>query len=74
MATTFTTWTALKEQLLTDFARNMHTQKVYACGETTITFRDFSEFRAMLEYVEARALAETAGRAPRRNYGGMGRG
>ncbi|MGE4293593.1 MAG: hypothetical protein AB7E32_15455 [Desulfovibrio sp.] len=71
MAKTFTTWAALKTQLLDDFARGAHEQKSYTCENTTITFRDFAEFREMLEYVERRAAAETA-RPVRRTYAGQG--
>ena len=69
----FTTWTALKQQLLDDFAKGMHSRKSYICGDTTITFRDFSDFKAMLEYVEARAAAEVS-RPSRRTYAGQGGG
>lgn len=70
----FTTWTALKQQLLDDFAKGMHSRKSYSCGDTTITFRDFSEFREMLQFVESRAANETASPTPRRTYAGQGGG
>jgi hypothetical protein len=73
MAASFTTWTALRTQLLDDFARGAHVQKSYTCGETTITYRDFAEFREMLEYVERRAAAETD-RPVRRTYAAQGGG
>lgn len=72
MADTFTTWSALKTQLLNDFARGAHMQKSYTCGDTTVEFRNFGEFRDMLAFVEARAAAESTGRAPRRTYAGQG--
>jgi len=72
MAETFTTWSALKTQLLNDFARGAHTQKTYTCGDTTIEFRSFAEFKDMLAFVEARAAIEASGRVPRRTYAGMG--
>jgi hypothetical protein len=68
----FTTWTALRQQLLDDFAKGMHSRKSYTCGDTTITYRDFSEFKDMLQYVEAKAAAEGAHPTPKRTYAGQG--
>lgn len=69
----FTTWTALRDKLRDDFMRNLHARKSYTCGETTISFRDFSDFQAMLDYVERRAASESSSRPVRRTYAGMGR-
>lgn len=69
----FTTWTALKTQLLDDFAKGLHSRKSYTCGDTTVEFRNFSEFRDMLAFVENRAAAE-GNRAPRRTLAGQGGG
>jgi hypothetical protein len=70
----FSTWTALKAQLLDDFAKNVHSRKSYQCGETIITFRDFAEFKDMLQFVERRAAAESSRPTPRRTYAGQGGG
>ncbi len=70
----FTSWTALKQKLLDDFAKGMHARQSYTCGDTTITFRQFSEFKEMLQFVEQRAAAETSRPAYRRVYAGQGGG
>lgn len=70
----FTTWTALRQTLLDDFAKGAHMRKSYSVGDTTITFRDFSEFREMLQFVEAKAAAESSSPTPKRTYAGMGSG
>ncbi len=69
----FTTWTALRTQLLDDFAKGLHSRKSYTCGDTTVVFRDFREFSEMLAFVENRAAAESK-RAPRRTLAGQGGG
>lgn len=70
----FTTWTALRQQLLDDFSKGMHSRKTYSVGDTSITYRDFSEFREMLQFVESRAAAEAARPPARRTYAGQGGG
>ncbi|MHC1701503.1 MAG: hypothetical protein AB9900_11050 [Humidesulfovibrio sp.] len=50
----------------------MHAQKSYECDGTKITFRDFSEFKDMLLFVEQRAALESSSPPPRRTYAGQG--
>jgi len=74
MAAGFTTWTALKANLLDDFARNVHARKEYVCGDTTIRFRDFADFQAMLQFVERRAALESARPPAKRTFAAQGGG
>ena len=68
----FTTWTALKQRLLDDFASGAYMQQSYTCGDTTITYRNFAEFRDMLQFVEQRAAVESSRPPARRTYAGQG--
>jgi hypothetical protein len=71
----FTTWTALRTSMLDDLASGSWKTKSYSIGDMTRTFRDFEDFKAMLDYVETRAAAESStyvGRTYAKN-GGSGR-
>lgn len=69
----FTTWTALKTQLLDDLASGGWKTKSYQIGDVTRTFRDFSDFKQFLELVEYRAATE-GGTAVGRTYAKQGGG
>lgn len=56
----FTTWAALKTIMLDDLASGGWRTKSYMIGDMSRTFRDFSDFKAMLEYVETRAALESS--------------
>lgn len=56
----FTTWSALKTLMLNDLASGSWKTKSYTIGDMTRTFRDFADFKQVLDYVENKALAETS--------------
>lgn len=57
----FTTWTALKTEMLNDLATGKWKVKRYRVDETDIEYATFDEFRGALEYVERRAAVESGG-------------
>jgi len=56
----FTSWSALKTQMLDDFASGDWSMlKSYSIGTRQVTYRSFVEFKQQLEFVEAMAARES---------------
>ena len=63
----FTTWAALKTQMLDDMASGSWKSASYSMAGQSRTYTTFENFKAALEYVEYRAGQE-AGTTPGRTY------
>jgi hypothetical protein len=63
----FTTWAALKTQMLNDLAAGSWRTKTYQNGDWKKEFNTFEDFRKALDYVTDQAAVE-AGTASRRTY------
>lgn len=55
----FTTWTALYNSMLDDLASGAWKTKSYTIQDRTHTYRDFSDFKEMLEYARTMAATES---------------
>ena len=74
--TTFTTWTALYNEMLNQlavFASGKMQTASYSIAGRTLTYRNFDEFKAGLEYVKTMAETES-GTAAGRTYAKQGGG
>lgn len=69
----FTTWTELYNTMLDDLASGSWKTKSYTVADRTHTFRDFSEFKEILSWVQSKAAAES-GTAAGRTYAKQGGG
>jgi len=69
----FTTWSALYDSMLDDLASGAWKTKSYTIGERTHTYRDFDDFKKMLEYARTQAANES-GSAAGRTYAKQGGG
>lgn len=57
---TFTSWLALKTQLLNDLASGSWKTSSYKIGAREMSYRSFGDFKAMLDFVDEH-IAEEAG-------------
>ena len=55
---TFTSWSALKTQILNDLASGKALTSGYSIGGHSINFRSFTEIRSFLEYCDMQIKAE----------------
>lgn len=62
---TFTTWAALKTEMLNDLQTRSWRVKSYSIGGRSVSYSSFDEFRAALEYVSQKAAEEAGTYAPR---------
>ena len=61
----FTTWTALKTELLDDLQSGKWKIKSYSIGEFARTFASVDDFLKMLHYVTTQASTEASGTSGR---------
>lgn len=69
----FTTWTALYNSMLDDLASGAWKTKSYTIGDRTHTYREFDDFKQMLEYVGTQSKIES-GTVAGRTYAKQGGG
>jgi len=69
----FTTWQTLYNAMLDDLAEGSWKTKSYQIVDRTHTYRDFADFKAMLEYVRSQAAMES-GTVSGRTYARQGGG
>lgn len=70
----FTTWTVLYTAMLDKLAANETIVGAVTVGDKTITYRTHAEFLKMLDFVEAKAMAESGNFVPRTYAKQGGRG
>lgn len=56
----FTSWSDLKSRMLDDLASGMWCKKSYKLGDVETVYRDFSDFKAAMEFVIQKAAEESA--------------